>query len=103
MWNTSKIVNKYYILITNSLMHLLEKLKRQDNYHNSSFVRLNSFHLFAKYCQNLVNYTLISDDSKEIIVKGLREEDSAADMMSYEFQRTYGDRILMPSHRISFL
>ena len=62
MWNTSKVVNKYYILITNSLMQLLEKMKRQDNYHNSSFSKLTSFHLFAKYCQNLVNYTLISDE-----------------------------------------
>jgi hypothetical protein len=28
MWNTSKLINKYYILMTNSLMALLEKMKR---------------------------------------------------------------------------
>lgn len=28
MWSTSKLVNKYYILITNSVISLLEKLKR---------------------------------------------------------------------------
>ena len=103
MWNTSKIVNKYYILMTNSLMQLLEKMKRQDNFHNSSFSRLTSFNLIAKYCSNLINYTLISDDIKELTLKGMREEDAAADMMAYELFRTYGDRIMMPSHRINFL
>lgn len=50
MWSTSKLVNKYYIMITNSLMSLLEKMKRQDVFHYSSFLKLNSFHFFAKYC-----------------------------------------------------
>jgi hypothetical protein len=104
MWNTSKIVNKYYILITNCLMTLSEKLKRSDIFHYSSFLRLNSFHLFSRFCANLANYTLISDDSDEITGFesksnrgiGSREEDLAADMMAYELQRTIADRILMP-------
>jgi hypothetical protein len=52
--------------------------------------------LFARYCSNLANYTLISDDPKEITIKGFKEEDSAANMMVYEMLRTYGDRIMMP-------
>ena len=28
LWNTSKILNKYYILMTNTIMSLLDKMKR---------------------------------------------------------------------------
>ena len=97
MWNTSKLINKYYILITNSVMALLDKMKRQELFHNSSFLKLTSFHLLSRFCCNLANYTLISDDPKEITIKGHKEEDSAANMMVYEMLRAYADRILMPN------
>jgi len=108
MWNTSKLVNKYYILITNCLMFLNERLKRQEIFHQSSFLKLNSFHLFARFCSNLANYTLISDEVDELVDKSsftreFREEDYSANMMAYELQRTMGDRILMPQHRVTFL
>jgi len=64
---------------------------------------LTNFHIFARFCANLANYTIISDDPKEIVVKGLKEEDAAANMMIYEMIRTYGDRILIPSHRTVFI
>lgn len=31
--------------------------------------------------------------------KGMKEEDSAANMMVYEMLRTYADRVLMPNYR----
>lgn len=99
MWNTSPLINKYYILITNSIIQICEKIKRQEFFNNSSFLRLNSFHLVARFCQNFANNTLISDEPAEIVTPGLREEDAAADMMAYEIQRSFGDRILMPSYR----
>lgn len=103
MWNTSKIVNKYYILMTNSIMALIDKLKRQEYFHNSSFLRLTNFHIFSRFCANLANYTLISDEPSEIILKGFREEDAAANMMIYEISRSFGDRIMLPTHRNAFM
>lgn len=103
MWNTSKLINKYYILITNSTMTLLDKIKRQEYFHNSSFLRLTNFHIFARFCANLANYTLISDDTNEISVKGLKEEDSVGNMMLYEMARNFSDRIIFPNHRNSLM
>ena len=59
--------------------------------------------MFARFCSNLANYTLISDESKEITIPGQKEEDSAANMMVYEILRSYGDRIMMPNHRTQFI
>lgn len=103
MWSTSKIINKYYILITNTLVSLLEKIKRQEHIHDSSFQRLTSFHLISKFCANLTNYTLISDDPKEITPEGLKEEDAACNMACYEIMRTFGDRIMLPTQKTIFL
>jgi len=62
MWCTSTLVNKYYILITNAVMNLLEKVKRQEIFHNSQLTRLTNFHFLSRLCQNLVNFTSISDE-----------------------------------------
>lgn len=84
-------------------MSFFEKMKRNDAFNNSSFMKLISFHLIAKFCSNLVNYTFISDDPSEVVLKGMREEDAISDMISYELQRTISDRIMLPNNRISCL
>lgn len=104
MWSTSKLINKYYILITNTTMALLDKIKRQDYFNNSSFLRLTSFHLFARFCANLANYTLISDEAEDGAAgKGMREEDSVGNMMLYEMARGFADRVISPNYRNSLL
>ena len=90
------MINKYYILMTNAVMALFDKLKRQEYFHNSTFLRLINFHIFTRFCGNLVNYTLITDDPKEIIIKGQKEEDAVANMMLYEMCKSIGDRIMLP-------
>jgi hypothetical protein len=46
VWTTSKLLNKYYILIANTVIAFIEKLRRDENFHNSSMLRLTSFHFF---------------------------------------------------------
>lgn len=90
MWNTSRILNKYYILISNTALVFLEKLKRVDAMNNSSMTKLNSFHLFQRFCSNLVFYTASIDQAVDHYNK---EEDLASNAMIYELMRTYGDRL----------
>jgi len=103
MWNCSKLINKYYILITNVLMTLFDKMKRTNDFHRSSFLPLTNFHFVAKFCQNLANFTFLSDVWAELVPKHRREEDAVAEMISYEIMRTFSDRILSPNQRKGFL
>ncbi len=66
-------------------------------------MRLTNFHIFSRFCANLANYTLISDEPSEVVVKGFREEDAAANMMMFEIIRSFGDRIMLPNHRNAFM
>ena len=66
---------------------------------NSSFSHLFSFDILAKFCSSLVLNTVISDDAKEVGVKGQREEDTVANMVLYEVLRNYADRIYKPADR----
>jgi hypothetical protein len=61
MWNTSKLLNKYYILITNCLISVSDKLRRQDNLTNMQILPLNNFHYIARLCHNLAHFTLLTD------------------------------------------
>ena len=96
MWTPNKLLQKYYIIITNGLMQLLEKVKRQEATGNSSFTPLFSFDILAKFCSSLVMNTVISDDPKEIGLPGEPEEDSVANIVLYEVFRNYADRIYKP-------
>jgi hypothetical protein len=102
-WTPNKLLQKYYIIITKSLMSLLEKVRRSDSMHNSSFTPLFSFDILAKFCSSLVLNTVISDDAKEIGSKGQREEDAVANLVLYEVLRNYADRIYKPQDRIGFI
>ena len=69
-WSPNKLLQKYYIIITNSLMQLLERVKRTDAFNNSSFIKLHSFELLGRFCSSLVQNTIISDDVSEVGIKG---------------------------------
>lgn len=70
---------------------------------NSSFSHLNSFDILAKFCASLVMNTVISDDAREIGVKGQSEEDVMANLVLYEVLRNYADRIYKPEDRRLFV
>lgn len=46
LWGANKLLTKYYILIQNTVLLFIEKVKRIDALHNSSLLNLSSFHLF---------------------------------------------------------
>lgn len=96
MWSPNKLLQKYYIIITNSIKQLLDKVKRSEQMQNSSFSNLCQFDLLAKFCSSLVTNTVISDDPKEVGLVGAREEDTMANMVIYEVLRNYADRIYKP-------
>lgn len=70
MWAPNKLVQKYYIIITNCMLKLMEAIKRKEGLIESSFSKLHSFDILAKFCSSLVMNTVISDDAKEIGTKG---------------------------------
>lgn len=102
MWTPNRLLQKYYIIITNGLMKLLERVKRTEQMQNSSFSPLFSFDILSKFCSSLVLNTVISDDPWEIGLKGQREEDAIANVVLYEIFRNYADRIYKPQDRILF-
>lgn len=104
MWSPNRLLQKYYIIITNGIISLLEKVKRSDQLGNSSFSPLYSFDILAKFCSSLVINTIISDDPWEISGgKQQREEDSMANVVIYEVLRNYADRIYKPQDRMVFI
>jgi len=102
-WTANKLLQKYYIIITKGLMQLLERVKRADHGHNSSFTPLFSFDILAKFCSSLVLNTVVSDEAREIGTKGQREEDAVANLVLYEVFRNYADRIYKPQDRLAFV
>jgi len=61
-WPVSSLISKYYLLISNSIMTLLEKMKKAENLvDNFSFTSLTSFHFLVKFCANLVANTSLVD------------------------------------------
>ena len=103
MWAPNKLLQKYYIIITNCMLKLLEKVKQSDQMNYSSFSNLCSFDILARFCSSLVMNTVISDDAKEIGVKGAKEEDTVANVVLYEVMRNYADRIYKPQDRALFM
>ena len=102
MWTPNKLLQKYYIIITNGLMQLLAKVTQNESMNNSSFSPLFSFDILAKFCSSLVMNTVISDDPREIGLKDQREEDAIANVVLYEVFRNYADRIYKPKDRLEF-
>lgn len=61
-WPVSQLITKFYLLISNSLLMLLEKMKNSENIiNNFSYSSLCSFHFVAKFCANLVINSSITD------------------------------------------
>ena len=46
------------------MITFLDKLRRMDSLHNSSILKLTSFHLFQRFCANLVTYSMSMEESR---------------------------------------
>ena len=95
-------MNKYYILIQNTVLLFIDQLKRIDALHNSSIMKLTNFHFFQKFCSNLVAYTLTNDDASDYS-QGVKEEDAVSNLMVYELMRMYGDRLHRGTQRTALM
>lgn len=102
MWTPNKLLQKYYIIITNGMMSLLSRIKNSDEVESSSFSHLYGFDLLARFCSNLVLNTVISDVPKEIGLPDQKDEDAIATVVLYEVFRNYADRIYRPKDRQFF-
>ena len=105
-WQTSPLVTKYYILMTNALVNLAQKMKYNEaSFSNSSLSKLHKFQYIAKFCANVVVSSL-NTEKDDVFNTGhrtdRREEDAVADVFCYEAMRTFGDRIMRPQTRIEF-
>ena len=70
-WPVSSLVSKYYLLISNGLLALLEKMKKAENtVDNFSFTSLTSFHFVVKFCANLVTNTSLIDNKNDVFGLG---------------------------------
>lgn len=105
LWGNSPLVTKFYILITNALVSLCDKMKRNDSFFNSSFSKLIKFQYVAKFCQNIVQNSMHTEASDVFGNSDpkRREEDAIADIFCYEAMRCFGDRIMRPGFRTEFL
>ena len=105
-WQTSPLVTKYYILMTNALVNLAQKMKYNEvSFSNSSLSRLHKFQYIAKFCANVVHSSLNTEKDDVFNTGQLserREEDAVADIFCYEAMRTFGDRIMRPQTRVAF-
>jgi hypothetical protein len=95
-WNTSKLVNKFYILITNSLMSIKEKL----DFSITQNLKLDNFHNFAKFLYNFSTFTLMLNEDAAAKEK---EEEVIAQMLAFELASTFGERIMFPSLKNEFM
>mmetsp|Transcript_14686 Transcript_14686/g.16969 ORF Transcript_14686/g.16969 Transcript_14686/m.16969 type:complete len:186 (+) Transcript_14686:1889-2446(+) len=80
-WSTSKLVNKFYILITNSLMSIKEKLLKNDRFSESQKLKVFNFHHFVRLLSNLSTFTLMLDEEKNANEK---EEETIAQLLAFE-------------------
>ena len=102
MWTPNKLLQEYYIIITNGMIDLLKEVKRSPQIGSSSFSPLYGFDLLAKFCSSLVLNTVISDEAKDIALPGEKTEDAIATMVLYEVFRNFADRIYRPDDRREF-
>jgi hypothetical protein len=112
-WQSSSIITKYYILVTNALVSLAEKMRRNETmFGYSHYSKLHKFHFISNFCSNLVTTSVNTEkddvfnrrnESYELMRSDRREEDALADLFCYEAMRTFGDRIMRPSTRNDFM
>ena len=70
-WPVSSLISKYYLLISNSIMNLLDKMKKAENVvDNFTFTSLTSFHFLVKFCQNLIANTSLVDKKQDVFGLG---------------------------------
>lgn len=66
LWGFSPLVSKYYILITNALLILCEKMRRTESFSHSSLAKLTSFQNIARFCQNIV-YNSMTTSAADVL------------------------------------
>ena len=103
---------KFYIIVSNALLLVADKLKRNEAlYSNSSFSKIHKFQYISQFCANIVSLSLntekedvfnVDRSKKQDPSMMRREEDAVADIFCYQCMRTFGDRIMRPSARIDF-
>lgn len=106
------MITKYYILITNALDTLLKAIKKSDaTFSHSSLSSIHKFQYIANFCSNVVNSTVSTEKDDVFNVPETtgrrrvkqREEDALADIFCYEAMRCFGDRIMRPNPRTTFI
>lgn len=102
VWNTSRLLNKYYVLIMNTVVAFLDKVRRIPSLHNSSYMRLSQFPLFQRLCTNLVTYTLTIDEARDF-TQGQREDEGVLQLLTYEVMRVYADRVHKGKERVQLI
>ena len=110
VWPQSGLMTKFYILVSNALQSLAEKMKRNEGlYSNSSLSKIHKFQYISQFCANIVTLSLNTERADVFNVNTKadqqhmrREEDAVADIFCYQAMRTFGDRIMRPSARADF-
>lgn len=102
-WPISQLITKFYLLISNALMALIDKMRENENIVNQfSFQSLTSFQFVARFCANLVANTSLTDAKVDVYGIGAegslrKEEEAVADLFCHEIIRTFGDRLMRPT------
>lgn len=96
------MLSKFYLLISSSLLVMLDKMSNAEGLNNFTFSPITSFHFVAKFCANLVINSSFTDSKADVFGLGTAskdrpEEEAVADLFCYEFMRTFGDRLLRPA------
>ena len=95
LWESNVLLNKYYILITTTLMKVGEYLGKLEPVRNTQYHRLNSFQHIWSVIKSLVFFT------QKVEVKGnvLEVDSFVCKMLVYEVNRCITDRVLVPKWR----
>lgn len=97
---TSKLVNKFYILITNSLMSIKDKMSRNDAFSEFQILPIFNFHHFVRLCNNFSTFSMMLDEQNP---DNEKEEGIIAKLLAFELSNIFGDRIMNPQLRNEFL
>ena len=98
--NTSKLVNKFYILITNSLMSIKQRMTKNDTFSESQIMPVFNFHHFVRLCTNFSYFTLMLEEN---VTENDKEEYVIAKLLAFELANIFGDRIMSSQNREGFL
>ena len=108
-WNVSQLVSRFYLLISNSLLTLLDKMEGMATQVNSfSYSNLTGFQYVSLFCSSLVQHSSVTDSRQDVYglsaeANAKTEEEAVADLFCYEAMRTFGDRMMRPQVKIALM